>query len=130
MEFLKTVLGGSCGAAMVAGTFALLQWRLNRRAQREDRADAREAADCAARGREIRELKEMVQVLVVADRAILYDRIKHLGRSYIARGYATIEELEDLDRMHAVYHDKDKLGGNGFLDNLMGAVHALEIRAL
>ena len=43
-------------------------------------------------------------------------------------GYITVEELEDLDQMHTVYHDQDKLGGNGFLDSLMKAVHALAIK--
>ena len=38
MEFLKTFLGGAGGAALVAGLFALIQWRLNRKAQKEDKA--------------------------------------------------------------------------------------------
>ena len=54
--------------------------------------------------------------------------IKHLGKSYIARGYVTLEELEDLTIMHSVYHDEDKLNGNGFLDELMAAVRQLEKR--
>jgi hypothetical protein len=71
-----------------------------------------------------------MDVLFLADRTILYDRIKHLGKSYIARGWITVEELEDLKNMHKVYHDPDKLNGNGFLDDLMNAVtHTLEIRA-
>jgi hypothetical protein len=98
-----------------------LQWRLGRKAAREDRA-----AELAAL--EGRELKRLVGVLVEADRTILYDRIKHLGKSYIARGYITVEELEDIDLMHEVYHNKEKLGGNGFLDALMKTVHSLEVR--
>lgn len=117
------------GTALVGGIFALIQWKLNRKAAQEDRAEATSTASCAARGQEIRELKLLVNVLVEADRTILYDRIKHLGKSYIARGYITVEELEDIDLMHTVYHDKDKLGGNGFLDALMKTVHALEVRA-
>ena len=57
---------------------------------------------------------------------LLYDRIKHLAKSYIARGWITTEELEDLMHMHRVYHD---LGGNGYLDKLMEQVHRLEVRA-
>ena len=75
------------------------------------------------------ELKRLVGVLVEADRTILYDRIKHLGKAYIARGYITVEELEDLNLMHEVYHNKEKLGGNGFLDALMHTVHGLPVRA-
>ena len=130
MEILLAILGGGAGTALVGGLFTLIQWRLNRKAAREDRAQAISDNSCAARGQQIKNLERLVGVLVVAERTSLYDRIKHLGKSYIARGYITVEELEDIDQMHAVYHDKDKLGGNGFLDALMKTVHALEVRAM
>ena len=130
MDTLLAILGGGAGSALVGGIFMLIQWKLNRKAAREDRAEAVNTASCAARGQEIRDLKKLVNVLVEADRTILYDRIKHLGKSYIARGYITVEELEDLDLMHEVYHNKEKLGGNGFLDALMKTVHALEVRVI
>ena len=117
VEVLAVILGGGVGTALVGGIFTLIQWRLNRG-----------AVHCEARARELQELKRLVNVLVEADRTVLYDRIKHLGKSYIARGWVTVEELEDIDQMHTVYHDKDKLGGNGFLDNLMKTVHTLEVR--
>jgi hypothetical protein len=122
MQWLLALLGGGVGTALVGGAFTLLQWQLNRKAAREDRA-----AELGLE--ENRELKRLVGVLVEADRTILYDRIKHLGKSYIARGYITVEELEDLNLMHEVYHNKEKLGGNGFLDALMHTVHALEVKA-
>lgn len=122
-------LSGAGGAALVAGVFALLQWVLNRHAKKQDTASAASAGICAARGEEIKEVKRLIDVLVVADRTILYDRIKHIGKSYITRGYVTLEELEDLERMHQVYHDKDKLNGNGFLDELMKTVKSLPKRA-
>lgn len=125
MELLKTFLGGAGGAALVAGLFALAQWRLNRKAQKEDTAATQQVAECAARSQELEELKRMVGVLCIADRTILYDRIKHLGKSYIEKGWISVEDLEDLETMHGVYHDKDKLNGNGFLDSLMNAVRAL-----
>lgn len=122
MQWLPGILGG-VGTALVGGVFTLLQYRLNRKAAREDRA-----AELGAE--ESRELKRLVRVLVEADRTILYDRIKHLGKSYLARGYVTVEELEDLDLMHEVYHNKEKLGGNGFLDALMTKVHGLNVRVI
>lgn len=122
MQWLLAILGGGVGTALVGGGFTLLHWKLNRKAAREDRA-----AELGLE--ESRELKRLVGVLVEADRTILYDRIKHLGKSYIARGYITVEELEDLNLMHEVYHNKEKLGGNGFLDALMHTVHALEVKA-
>lgn len=124
MDFLNSAMG----AGIVAGLFGLWQWRLNRKAQKEDKAAEREVVSCAARGREIKQLQDTVNALIVADRTILYDRIKHLAKSYIKRGYITVEEYEDLKRMHKVYHDE--LGGNGFLDAIMEEVDKLEKRVL
>lgn len=128
MDIVMAIVGGSCGAAIVAGIFGLITWRLNRKAHKEDKAAEQTATDCAAREKDLKELRRMIEVLFLADRTILHDRIKHLGKSYIARGYVTVEELEDLTLMHGVYHDKDKLNGNGFLDELMTAVNQLEKR--
>lgn len=59
---------------------------------------------------------------------LLYDRIKHLGKAYIERGYVTSDELEDLTTMHEIYHDPDGLNGNGFLDAIMKNVKSLPIK--
>ena len=128
MEFLKTFLGGAGGAAIVAGLFALIQWRLNRKAHKEDKAAERQVADCAARGRELEEQRRMLDALLTADRVILYDRIKHLAKTYIKRTWISVEEYEDLKRMHSVYHTE--LKGNGFLDDIMEEVNQLEKRVL
>lgn len=130
MEFLKTFLGGAGGAAIVAGLFALIQWRLNRKAQKEDKAAERQESASDQKTDDLKELNRKIDVLFLADRTLLYDRIKHLAKSYIDQGYVTVEELEDLNRMHQVYHDPDKLDGNGFLKELMNTVNTtLEIRA-
>ena len=128
-EVLQSFLGGAGGAALVGGSFGIWQWHLNRKAKKEDTAVENQAASCAARGKEIGEIKTMMKVLFLADRTILYDRIKFLGKSYIERGWVTVEELEDIELMHSVYHDPDKLNGNGFLDNLMKNVRSLNLRA-
>lgn len=128
MEFILELLKSAFGAALIAGLFGVWQWRLNRKAHKEDKAADIKAANCAARGEEIKRLQDTVNALIVADRTILYDRIKHLAKSYIKRGYITVEEYEDLKRMHKVYHDE--LGGNGFLDAIMEEVDKLEKRVL
>ena len=63
------------------------------------------------------------KILVHADQLLMKDRIKHLGKSYIDRGWVTIEELEDFHEMHQCYHEE--LGGNGFLTALVNSVDAL-----
>ena len=130
MNVLIAILGGSVGAAIVAGLFGVWTTKFKRKAEKEDQAEKHRVADCAARGEEIQKLQEQMKIVHLADRTLLYDRIKHLGKSYIKRGWVTVEELEDLEMMHGVYHDKDKLNGNGFLDDLMNTVrNKLEHRA-
>lgn len=121
MDTLTAFIVGAGGAAIVKGLFDLVQWFLSRRAKKQDTAQEKEQLD-------YKEVNRKLDVLFLADRTILYDRIKHLGKSYITRGWVTVEELEDLTNMHKVYHDKDKLNGNGFLDELMKTVNSLEKR--
>ena len=130
MDALIELLSGAFGAALVAGAFGLIQWRQNRKAQKEDNAASRKVADCAARGAEIKALEQKVNALMEADRTLLYDRIKHLAKSYIKQKWISVEDYEDLKRMHKVYHDPDKLNGNGFLDGLMAEVEELEKRVI
>ena len=126
MELLKAFLGGAGGAALVAGLFALLQWRLNRKATKEDKAADRKVADCKARGEDIARVEKRVDALYVANRIQMYDRIKHLGKSYIRQEEISAEDLKDLIDMHKCYHDD--LGGNGFLDEIMEQVRHLPIK--
>lgn len=103
MDILIAVISGGVASAIVGGLFSVILWRLNRKATKEDKGDD----------------------ITCGLRMLLYDRIKHLGKSYLTRGDIHSEELEDLIAMHKVYHDK--LGGNGFLDNLMRQVERLPI---
>lgn len=122
MNFLLAILGGSVGAALVAGFFGVWTTKFKRKAEKEDRAESNRVADCAARGEEINALRQQMKIALEVDRMLLYDKIKYLAKSYIKRGYVTVEELEDLNAMHKLYHDKDKLDGNGFLNDLMYTV--------
>lgn len=129
MEFAKIFLGGAGGAAVVTGIVSLLQWLLSRRAQKADRVTAKTEAENKREEKLTKEINRKLDVLFLADRTVLYDRIKFLAKSYIDRGWVTVEELEDLNRMHDVYHDPDKLDGNGFLKDLMKTVNSLEKKA-
>ena len=129
MEFAKIFLGGAGGAAVVTGIVSLIQWLLSRRAQKADRVTAKTEAENEREEKAMKEINRKLDVLFLADRTVLYDRIKFLAKSYIDRGWVTVEELEDLNRMHDVYHDPDKLDGNGFLKDLMKTVNSLEKRA-
>lgn len=56
---------------------------------------------------------------------LLYDRIKYLCKAHIKKGYIATNDLEDLERMHEIYHND--LNGNGFLDDLMSNVKKLTV---
>ena len=92
----------ACGGAVIAVIGQLIMWAVNRNAAKHDR-----------RG----EIADGVMFL-------LQDRIKYLAKHFIADAEISAEDLEDLLRMHEVYH---KLGGNGYLDTLISAVKNLPI---
>ena len=94
MEILIAVLGSGALSAIISGIFGLIR---DRRAKNDGvRAGVRQ---------------------------LLYDKIKYLGRKYIAKGEVSEEDLEDLIDMHKIYHDE--LSGNGYLDNVMSEVMKL-----
>lgn len=94
MEILIAVLGSGALSAIISGIFGLIR---DRRAKNDGvRAGVRQ---------------------------LLYDKIKYLGRKYIAKGEVSEEDLEDLICMHRIYHDE--LSGNGYLDNVMSEVMKL-----
>jgi hypothetical protein len=106
-EILAIILGGGSVAAIVSGFMQLVLWKLNRKAHIEDKLDNAN--------------KHIEQAL----KAMLHDRIKWLGKTYITNGYISTEDLRDIIDMHVCYHD---MRGNGLLDNIMRQVQALPIR--
>jgi len=105
---VTAICSGGAVAALVSGIFSVVMWKLQQKAQIQAQKTSKE--DDIAKG----------------IRMLLYDRIKHLGNSYIHKGYVTSEELEDLTAMHHIYHNN--LNGNGFLDDLMSRVKNLPIK--
>lgn len=61
-------------------------------------------------------------------RLVLKDRLRFLCVRYIEQGWIYEDELEDLASMHQCYHDT--LKGNGYLDDLMKRVKALDIKGV
>lgn len=87
---------GSAGfAAIISGGVSSLIWFLSaRRDSIKDKDEIRAA---------LRVLLEM--------------EIKNAGREYIRRGSITLDELDEMERMNAVYHES--LNGNGFIKSVM-----------
>ena len=123
---LIDLLSGAVGAAIVGGIFGVIMWALNRKAKKEDNMQESQAVNCAARGQEIRDLQAATDRIISALRLDYYNQIKKLAKKYIARGYIFVEEYEDFGRMYDMYHDPDKLDGNGLLKALKEEVDNLE----
>ena len=94
--------------------------------EKEDSAQDINTANCLARGQEIRGLRKDTDRIIAALRLDYYNQIKKLAKKYIARGHIYVEEYEDFSRMYDMYHDPDKLDGNGLLKALKEEVDQLE----
>lgn len=113
-DVLISIIGGSCGAAVVSGLFGLIVWRLNRNAAKADKADAE--ADKAA---------ETLSNVVAGMRLLFYVEVRRECKQHLRDGSITTEDLKELMDMHRFYHDD--LGGNGFLDALISKVKKLPV---
>lgn len=125
-DVLVCVLTGGVAAAGIKLIESLIVWRLNRKAKKEDDNTQKETEKKKHDEAEYEELVSTVEHLKTADRLLMYDRIKHLCRSYLRAGEIDLNDLEDLVEMHDCYHND--LGGNGKLNELMGLVKDLPIK--
>lgn len=89
-----------------SGLSAIIVALLGRRWAKEDRQDDRLTA------------------LVVAQKVLMIDRVRHLGQCYINQGGISLADKENLLEMHKAYQ---ALGGNGHLDTVMGEVDELPV---
>lgn len=96
MEIIIAIISSGALSAVISGVFAMAQSKKTKR-------------DSVSAG---------VQQL-------LYDRIKYLCKAHLERGYIATNDLDDLERMHKIYHDD--LNGNGFLSDLMSKVRQLPV---
>lgn len=125
-DVLVCVLTGGVAAAGIKLIESLIVWRLNRKAKKEDDNTQKETEKQKREDAEYEELVSTVENLKTANRLLMYDRIKHLCRSYLRDGEIDFNDLEDLIEMHDCYHTG--LGGNGKLNELMGLVKDLPIK--
>lgn len=62
--------------------------------------------------------------LVDANKVLMIDKVRYLGKKYIADGEIHLEDKENLQEMYAAYK---RLGGNGHLDMVMAEVNHLKV---
>lgn len=67
---------------------------------------------------------ERVDALVDAQKVMMIDKVRYLGKKYISEGEIHIEDKENLKEMYDAYK---RLGGNGHLDTVMYEVNHLKV---
>lgn len=102
-QVILSILGGSCGAAIVSGIFGLVQYCLARRDKRTDQVDARDKA------------LRYLMLYIIQERA----------KEHIRQGRISLEDRRSLHHWHDLYHNG--LGGNGDADGLMAEVDKLPL---
>ncbi len=126
MEWLGYLLTGAASAAFIKLVDNVIQWKLARKAKKEDKEEEKQENICKANQLKIDKLEEAVQATITGQRYILLDRIRYLGLAYLQRGEVSFDERRLLHQMHDVYHNS--LNGNGDLDELMSEVDELPLK--
>jgi hypothetical protein len=67
---------------------------------------------------------ERVDALVDANKVLMIDKVRWLGKKYISEGEISLEDKENLLEMYKAYK---RLGGNGHLDTVMDEVNHLKV---
>ena len=125
-NLIFAVVTGVTGAAVIKLIDNVVQWKLQRKAAKEDRTLDDDRAEIKKIKQWEKDIEDKVNALINADRYIMFDRIRYLGQKYVAEKEADFDDRRILNQMHDVYHNE--LGGNGDLDKLMKAVNTLPLK--
>ncbi len=102
MDFVVSLVSGSMGAAVVAGVFGVVMYRLQKKDKQDEMKQAERKALC------------YVLLYIIEERA----------KECLADGNITLSELRRIHHWHRVYKT---LGGNGDADDLLNRLEALPI---
>lgn len=125
-NLIFAVITGVTGAAVIKLIDNVVQWKLQRKAAKEDRTFDDDRAEIKKIKQWEKDMEDKVNALINADRYIMFDRIRYLGQKYVAEKEVDFDDRRILNQMHEVYHNE--LGGNGDLKELMDAVNALPLK--
>lgn len=108
MEVVLAVLGGSALAALITELGGYIRARQAEKYKTEDKET------------------DEISALKIGMRYLMFDRIRHIGQSYLKDGEVDFDDRRILNDMHSLYHNE--LGGNGDLDVLMESVNSLPLK--
>ena len=121
-ESILILLSGTAGAALIKMIDGIIQFRLARKATKEDKEEEQETE----KDEEIKTLKDEINSLKAGMRVMMLDRIQFLCKRYIEQGFVDYDDRRRLHLMHESFHND--LGGNGDLDILMADVDRLPLK--
>lgn len=103
---MESVVSALIGALTSSGVCSIVVVLLQRKWAKQDRQD------------------ERVDALVDASKVQMIDRVRWLGKKYIAEGEIHLEDKENLIEMYNAYK---RLGGNGHLETVMSEINHLKV---
>lgn len=103
---MENIIIALIGALTGSGVSSIIVVLLQRKWAKQDRHD------------------ERVDALVEANKVLMIDKVRYLGKKYISEGEIHLEDKENLIEMYDAYK---KLGGNGHLDTVMYEVNHLKV---
>ena len=103
---MENLLIALIGALTGSGVSSIVVVLLQRKWAKQDKHDAR------------------VDALVAASKVQMIDRVRWLGKQYIADGEIHLEDKENLIEMYNAYK---ALGGNGHLETVMSEINHLKV---
>jgi hypothetical protein len=103
---MENLLIALIGAVTGSGVSSIVVVLLQRRWAKQDKRD------------------ERVDALVDANKVLMIDKVRWLGKKYIAEGEIHLEDKENLKEMYQSYK---RLGGNGHLDTIMSEIDRLKV---
>ena len=101
-NLIIALIGALTGSGMSSIVVVLLQRRWSKQDKHDERVDA----------------------LVDANKVLMIDKVRWLGKKYIAEGEIHLEDKENLKEMYQSYK---RLGGNGHLDTIMSEIDRLKV---
>lgn len=103
---MESIIVALIGAVTGSGVCSVVIVLLQRKWAKQDRHD------------------ERVDALVEANKVLMIDKVRYLGKKYISEGEIHLEDKENLQEMYSAYK---RLGGNGHLDTVMYEVNHLKV---
>jgi hypothetical protein len=129
MDFMPLLLTGATAAALVKLLDNVIQWKLGRKAKKEDDTSERERAEANQKQADFEKWRKdtdtKIAAIVEGQKCILLDRLQHLGRASIKGGEIDYDYRRHLHQMHECLFTAS---AERDLDELMSDVNDLPLQ--